>query len=78
MKYRSPYANGSRNSSSGGTGDALLDRMRELGVSKHELERISGVDYSTICRICKGDRIGYLDTWVRVCDALGIELQELL
>ena len=45
--------------------------MSEYGVSKRELARVTGVSVRTIQRITAGDREGYLDTWMKVGDALG-------
>ena len=52
--------------------------MAERGVSRRQLALMSGVSYRTVCRIVSGDRLGYLDTWMRFADALGCEVGELI
>ena len=60
------------------TGDRLAEAMADGGFSKRRLARESGVSYRTVCRITSGDRVGSLDTWMRLADALGMEVSELI
>ena len=78
MMYPNPNVRAVSNGLDAGTGRNLQRKMDELGVSRHELCRRTGISYSTLLRITSGDRIGMLDTWVRVCDALGIGIEEVL
>jgi len=56
----------------------LAAKLAELGVSKRKLARDSHVSYRTVSRILSGDRVGYLDTWMRFAEALGCPLGDLL
>ena len=53
-------------------------KMKEKGISKKRLAKETGMDYSTVCRLCNGDRVGYLDTWMKVCDAIQIEMNDIV
>ena len=59
------------------TGEKLERKLAEKGMGKHELARESQVSYRTICRIVSGDRVGNLDTWMRIADAIGCDLSEI-
>ena len=52
--------------------------MAEKGVSKRQLARDAQVSYRTVCRVAAGDRVGNLDTWMRLAEALGCDLAELI
>ena len=73
---------GTRRTSFGGatssTGERLVLRLEKLGMSKSQLAEESGVSYRTICRITSGDRLGNLDTWMRICSAIGCEISDLV
>ena len=56
----------------------LLAVMDELGIGKNELARRSGVSKQTVYRICAGDRLGNLDTWLRFAEALGKSLNDIV
>lgn len=60
------------------TGQKLESKLAERRMGKRQLARESGVSYRTVCRIVKGDRIGALDTWVKVARALGCDVSELI
>ena len=60
------------------TGEKLSMKMKEKGISKKRLAKETGMDYSTVCRLCNGDRVGYLDTWMKVCDAIQIEMNDIV
>ncbi len=62
----------------GSTGPMLERYLYEHGVSRYELSKRSGVSKSTIARMCTGDRIGGLDTWLKVADALGCSLDDII
>lgn len=47
-------------------------------MSKRQLSLRSGVGYKTVCRICNGDRLGNLDTWMRFSETLGCSVSELI
>jgi len=52
--------------------------MEEKGFSKRQLAIETGVSYRTVCRIVSGDRLGYLDTWMKFAEALGCEVGEII
>lgn len=57
-----------------------LRRIREQkALSLRQLEQLSGVDYSTISKIETGEsRSPKLETIVRLAQALGVDLSELV
>lgn len=57
-----------------------LRRIREQkALSLRQLEQLSGVDYSTISKIETGEsRSPKLETIVRLAQALGVDLSELI
>lgn len=59
------------------TGAKLLRYASEKGVSKYRLAEQTGLSYTTIERITKGDEIGQVHSWVLICRALGIDTGEL-
>lgn len=61
----------------GSTGAALKKALKSRGVSQARLSRITGLDESTVYRLCNGDRIGSLDTWMRISETLGMSIDEL-
>lgn len=60
------------------TGETLLSIMCEHGVSKRELSRITNVSLPTISRLINGNLNGNLYTWVSICQALNIPIDEVL
>lgn len=60
------------------TGQKLESKLAERHMGKRQLARESDVSYRTVCRIMKGDRIGSLDTWMKVASALGCDVSELI
>ena len=60
------------------TGERLAERLEEIGMTKSHLAAESQVSYRTICRIISGDRLGNLDTWLRICKAIGCEISDLV
>ena len=79
-KYTASRCNDKSNSIIGrsSTGAKLEMAMRDSGTSKHQLCRVTGISYTTVTRLMSGDRIGTLDTWLKIADAMGMSLQELL
>lgn len=59
------------------TGERLAGEMEARGFSKRRLARESGVSYRTVCRIAAGDRVGSLDTWLRLAKTLGCDVSDL-
>lgn len=56
-----------------------LRRIREQkSLSLRELERLSGVDYSSISKIETGESSPKLETMVRLARALEVDLSELI
>lgn len=80
MECRSPYAAGRSNSvrAEWSTGSKLERFLYEHRVSKGALVRASGVPWPTISRLCGGDRIGSIDTWMKLAEALGVPLSEIV
>lgn len=50
-------------------------RLNELGISRYELSKESGIDQATIKRILEGDRIPSVKLWLKLIDALGLNLR---
>lgn len=79
MEYRSPYAGRANTIRAGwSTGQKLERWLYDHGVSKNRLVEASGVPWSTVSRVCGGDRIGSLDTWLKISRALGAPLSEII
>lgn len=60
------------------SGNELSRAMRERGYSIYRLSKESGISVDTIRRMQKGNYVGYVDSWVRVANALRVGLDELL
>lgn len=60
------------------TGQKLAEKLAERGISKHGLARESQVSYRTVCRVVSGDRVGTLDTWMRIAAALDCNLDDII
>lgn len=60
------------------TGNWLERYLFEHGIMKKEVCEATGLDDSTLLKMCKGNRKGNLDSWMRVSDALGCTLSELV
>ena len=52
----------------------VAERRRELGLSQHELARLTGTTQSAIARLESGQRPPRIDTLLRIADALQAEL----
>lgn len=60
------------------TGEKLAEKLAESGKSKRWLAMKAGVSYRTVCRIVAGDKVGYLDTWMKFAEVLGCDVSELI
>lgn len=60
------------------TGEKLASRLSEAGMSKRQLAQEAGVSYRTVCRIVAGDKVGYLDTWMKFAGVLGCDVSEIV
>ena len=60
------------------TGEKLMRKLAETGMSMRGLARESGVSYNTVKRCVTGDRRGSLDTWMRLADAIGCEVSDII
>ena len=54
--------------------DQVVTRRRELGLSQHELARLTGTTQSAIARLESGQRPPRIDTLLRIASALEAEL----
>ena len=54
--------------------DQVAARRRELGLSQHELARLTGTTQSAIARLESGQRPPRIDTLLRIASALDSEL----
>lgn len=60
------------------TGSALLSYLKRNGVSQRELSRRTGLDVDTVQRVCHGDGIGTMGTWMRIWKALNATPNDVL
>lgn len=60
------------------SGERLREVMREKGWSAKRLSRESGVAYTTITRMLRGDLNGQLYTWSLVCETIGVSMDEVV
>jgi transcriptional regulator with XRE-family HTH domain len=57
----------------------IVTAMREAGITRHGLSELSGVGYPIIWEIVQGERRDiYLSTLVRIADALGLTVSQLV
>ena len=80
MHYASPYAMGTSNriDAEWTTGTRLKRYLASRGISRNALVKASGVPHQTVSRIMSGDRIGSLNTWMRISAALHCSLSEII
>ncbi len=57
--------------------DLVLNRRRELGMSRQELSRAADVSYPYVSQIETGDRQPSIKTMAKLAQALGLPLSEL-
>lgn len=59
-----------------------MNRLREWrekkGVSQRDLAELTGLTQQAISYLELGDRDGKIGTWKKICDALDLELSQLL
>lgn len=55
-------------------GRFLLDARRSRGLTQPELMEVCGVDQANLSRIEKGASGATLETYLRICRALGVDL----
>jgi transcriptional regulator with XRE-family HTH domain len=60
------------------TARLLRERRESLGLSMNEIARRTGLAQQTVSFIERGMRMPTLDTLLRIGDALGLELWEVL
>lgn len=54
--------------------DTLAALLKEKKISQRELARLSGLDESTISLYMSGSRTPNLKNHIRLCEALGVDL----
>ena len=60
------------------SGERFEKAMAEKGWSQKGLSRETGISEATIKRMRDGGYKGYVDTWVRVCNVMGVGLTDVL
>ena len=60
------------------TGSKLHAFIRARGVSREKLAELAGISANTVYRICAGDRIGTIGTWLRIADALDCSISDII
>lgn len=60
------------------SGERLIEVMQERGFSINRLSAESGISGDTIRRMRKGNYVGYVDSWVRIANVMGVGLTDLL
>ena len=58
--------------------NALESWLRSHGVTRAECARRAGLDYRTVCSMCRDSSLGYMYNWKRVADALGCRVDEIV
>lgn len=59
-------------------GDNIRSARREKGLSQEKLAELAGMDRQAINRIEQGHQSAILDNLIRIADALGIPLADLV
>jgi len=57
---------------------ALREQRERLGLSQNEVARRAGLSHTMVMRVEKQERMPTIDTLLRICAALDIELWRLL
>lgn len=60
------------------TGQRLAAAMERSGKTREQIAMETGLARSTLSRMCSGDRVGSLSSWLLVASCLGVRLEELL
>lgn len=55
-------------------GEMIRSRREELGIAQLELAAMAGIDPGNLSKIERGSRRSHLDTYLRLCGLLGIDL----
>jgi Predicted transcriptional regulator len=55
-------------------GSFIRDRREGLGIKQGDLASIAGVDQGNLSKIERGTAKATLDTYLRLCSALGIDI----
>lgn len=55
-------------------GEVIRSHRERLGIAQHELASMAGIDAGNLSKIERGSRRSHLDTYLRLCAILGIEL----
>lgn len=67
-----------KSSSVTSTGKRLLAYIRARGISREKLAELAGISANTVYRICAGDRVGTIGTWMRIADALDCSINDII
>jgi transcriptional regulator with XRE-family HTH domain len=59
-------------------GDQIRAARREAGLSQEKLAELAGMDRQSINRIEQGHQAALIDNLIRIADALGVPLAELV
>lgn len=60
------------------TNDALIHAIAVSGLTRQEISLRTGLACTTLTRMCSGDRIGNLNSWMLVAEVLGVSVDELI
>lgn len=55
-------------------GTLIRDRREAVGLKQGDLASISGVDQGNLSKIERGNSVATLETYLRLCAALGIDI----
>ena len=55
-------------------GDVIRSHRERMGIAQHELASIPAIDARNLSKIERGTRRSHLDTYLRLCAILGIDL----
>ncbi len=55
-------------------GEVIRSHRERLGIAQHELASMAGIDAGNLSKIERGSRRSHLDTYLRLCAILGIDL----
>ncbi len=55
-------------------GEMIRSRREQLGIAQLELASMAGIDPGNLSKIERGNRRSHLDTYLKLCGILGIDL----
>jgi ribosome-binding protein aMBF1 (putative translation factor) len=55
-------------------GEMIRSRRERLGIAQLELASMAGIDPGNLSKIERGSRSSHLDTYLKLCGMLGIDL----